>query len=266
MYGDIRMTIRANARSRPWISSTVIGPAPRPRSRRRPSTTRSRPIPREALTSTTSPSRRRGRQHVEGGLGVADANDAVRIHARPRRHPRRSAPASGPTTTSQSTVRAAASPTTRWPSSLASPSSSISPRTAPRRPGSPASRSSAATTDRARRCSCRRRSSRHRDGRAGPGAAPTSRAARPVGDLVDGQPGGPPDRGPGQRVVDRQPAEGRDRDRSAARIGAQREAHPGEPGGLDGLGADVGVGREPVADAPGRRAACPSDGRSGRRR
>ena len=30
----------------------------------------------------------------------------------------------------------------------------------------------------------------------------------------------------------------------------KREAHPGGPGRLDGLGADVGVGREPVADAP----------------
>ncbi len=47
-----------------------------------------------------------------------------------------------------STVRAAASPTARWPSSLASPSSSISPRIAPRRPGRPASSSRAATTDR----------------------------------------------------------------------------------------------------------------------
>ena len=39
----------------------------------------------------------------------------------------------------------------------ASPSSSISPSTATRRPGSPASRSSAARPSRARRCTCRRR-------------------------------------------------------------------------------------------------------------
>jgi hypothetical protein len=65
MYGDIRMTIRANARSSPWISSTVIGP-PSAEVAAQAVDHAVEADPADALTSTTSPSRRRGRQHVEG--------------------------------------------------------------------------------------------------------------------------------------------------------------------------------------------------------
>ena len=109
----------------------------RPRSRRRSSTSRSRPIPRDALTRTTSPSRSRATSASRAASTSRDADDPRRVEAGGDRAIGDPA-GSAPTTTSQSTVRAAASPTTRWPSSLASPSSSISPRTATRRPGSPA--------------------------------------------------------------------------------------------------------------------------------
>ena len=119
MYGDIRMTIRAKARRRPWISSTVHRASARsPSSRRSPSTRRSSPMPRDALTRTTSPSRSRGRTASRARSASRDAEDPGRRRGPPpgrprrsRRRPRRRRPASRP-------CRAAASPTTRWPSSL----------------------------------------------------------------------------------------------------------------------------------------------------
>ena len=86
-------------------------------------------------------------QEVERGLAIAGLEDARRVEAgglraRPRSRRRPARP-----TTSRSTVAAAAVPTSRWPVTAPLPSSSISPRTATRRPGRPASRSSAAVTD-----------------------------------------------------------------------------------------------------------------------
>ena len=104
-------------------------------------------MPRDALTRTTSPSRSRGGRN--SSAASASGTTVTRAGSMPAAMAPSAIPAAAwPTTRSQSAVRAAASPTTWWPSWCTLPSSSISPSTAPRRPGSPASRSSAATTDR----------------------------------------------------------------------------------------------------------------------
>ena len=155
MYGGIRITISANASSRPWISSTVTG-RPRPGSSRRPSTTRSSPMPRDALTSTTSPVAQPRLERVEGRLGIRHDVDPRPIEAGVRRtlgdaavarRRRRSAtrrrprpPRRRPDARSREPRRARAS----------------RPRTATCRPGRSASSSSAAAPSPVTRCSCRR--------------------------------------------------------------------------------------------------------------
>ena len=90
---------------------------------------------------------------------------------------------------------------------------------------------------------------------------------RPAGletgrDLVERQAGDQADRGRGQRVVDRQPAERRDAHRTTSALGAQDEAHAVQTGRRDGVRADIGVGREAVGEAARRRAMShPADDR-----
>ena len=157
----MRMTISANASSRPWMSSTVIAGAPRARGAgRRPA--RSSPMPRDALTSTASPSRRRGRSDVQGRLDVLDVvdprgvqaggagalDDAATPRGRRRRaaRPSRPRPRRRPRAPRRVPRRARASCRARRPGDRAC-------RRAGR--GRPA-------RNRATRCSCRRRSSRPR--------------------------------------------------------------------------------------------------------
>ena len=194
-----------------------------------------------------------GRQHVEGGFGVADANDAVRIHPgrdgalgdRRRIGPDHHEPVDGP-------CRGLADDAMALVARLAQLEHLAEHGAAAAgQPGQQVERGDHGP----RRGVVAVVDDRHatKTNELDPMRCRPARG-QALGDLVDAEPGGPTDCGPGQRVMDRQPAEGRDRDRSAARIGAQGEAHPGGPGRLDGLGTDVGVGREPVADAPGRRA------------
>src|ERR1019366_9299787 len=113
---------------------------------RRSSTSRSNPIPLDALTRTTSPGARRGRRASSAAWRSATATTrpaglpAARA-ARPIGSARR------PTTISRATTPAARPPTSRWPASGPAPSSSISPRTATRRPGRPARTARAAAID-----------------------------------------------------------------------------------------------------------------------
>ncbi len=92
-----------NARRRPWISSTVpIFTARAPR--RRASTSRSRAIPRDALTRTTSPGTSRGRR--TSWAASASATRRIRSGSSPAsRAPSAIPPASSPTTTSRSATR-----------------------------------------------------------------------------------------------------------------------------------------------------------------
>ena len=217
-----------------------VGRAPRPSVvRARPSTTRSSPIPRDALTRTTSPSRRRGRQRVDGGLGVADPEDRgrrpARRPARPRRSPRRPArrrPAS------RRSGRRPRRPT-RWPSSLrlaelehlaedgdrAGRAARPAGR-APRRP-SAARRCSVSSTivTPPARTSCDAVRRRPAGGEA-------------VGDLVEraARRRGRPRRAASALWTDSRPRVGIVTGRRR-RVGAQDEAHPVEPGRFDRLGA-----------------------------
>ena len=152
--------------------------ARRARGRRRPSTSRSRPIPRDALTRTTSPSRRRGGERVEGGLGVGDAGRSAAGRGRPRRAP--SAMPAAPRADDDQPVDACGRGLAdRAVAVVAAPRPARASRRGPRprRPGSPASRSSAATTEPRRgvvRVVDRRVTAAEPD-ELRPGAAPTSR-------------------------------------------------------------------------------------------
>ena len=152
MYGDMRMTISANARSSPWMSSTwanssVIG---QPAAELAPEAVDDG-IERDAarcLDEDDVAVAQAGRQRRERRVGVADPDDggpvqAGRLARRRRCPPRRRR---RPSANRRSGRRPRPPHGGRRRSR--SPSSSISPRTAPRRPGSPASRSSAAATDR----------------------------------------------------------------------------------------------------------------------
>ena len=253
---------RANASSRPWISSTVIG-----RARVRVAELAPQGVD-EAVEG--DPARRLDQHDVavaqarhDGGRArvsvVGHADDPRSGRGRPRARPRRSPAAPSPTTTSRSTVPAAASPTSRWPSSLASPSSSISPRTATRRPGSPASRSSAAS-DRAaaRRCSCRRRRSPPPRRTSWTRCGADQPLARPAAISSSGQPGRPTDRRPGEGVVDRQPAERRDRRPAGARRPvAQVKRIPSSPAESTASAPTSASVGEPVASRSARPSASP---------
>src|SRR5215210_5945855 len=117
-----------------------------PSSSARRSTRTSSAIPRDALTRTTSPPRSRARSASRASS--RSATSMTRAPSSPAlRAPSAIPEAPRPITTTTSATRAAASPTDRWPLSCASPSSSISPRTAIRRPGRPPRSSSAAATD-----------------------------------------------------------------------------------------------------------------------
>ena len=184
MYGDIRITTSAKASRRPWISSTwarlsVIERRLRPSSLRRPSTSRSSPIPRDALTSTTSPSRSRGTSASRApSMSVARRTRAASMPAASAPSTIPSAP--DPMTISMSTVRAAASPTTRCPSSLRL--AELEHLAEDRDPAAGQARQQLQRRDDGAWrgvVANRRRSSRARDERAGPDAArPSRRPAR----------------------------------------------------------------------------------------
>ena len=148
----MRMTTKANARTSAWMIATVIGGLrARPTSpvrppARRSATRTSSAAPRDAFTRTTSPSRTIA--PIVASASSRSATRWTRSGGRPASIAASAiARAPAPTTTSSATVRPATAPTSRCPASDSGPSSSISPRTATGRPGSPARTSSAASID-----------------------------------------------------------------------------------------------------------------------
>ena len=113
---------------------------------------RSSSMPRDALTSTDVARRGRSRR-VDRAASRSRRLDDPRRGAEARRQraiddPGAAPPAAPSTTTSDVEGLAAASPTSRWPASCASPSSRISPRTAirgGREPGQQLQRGAAPT-------------------------------------------------------------------------------------------------------------------------
>ena len=196
---------------------------------------------------------------VERRLGVRHVRGSGRVEPGLDRPVGDATGAPAPTTISSSATAAAASPTAWCPLSWASPSSSISPRTATRRPGSPASRSSAAVDRAGRRVvAVVDDGQRRAAGRARPGAGRAQPPARPPTMVSRSRPGREPDRRGGRRVVDRQPTERRDRDRPARPpASAAGSACPPCPAERDVGRADVGRVGEAVAHAPGRPCAGP---------
>ena len=249
----------AKASSRPWISSTVVtGRAAR----------RARVL--EAVDEPVEPDA--ARRLDEDDVAVAEPR-RERLEGRSRHRGTRTIRAgASPAARAPSAMPAAPSPTTTQPVDRrrpprrrrggprrrASPSSSISPRTAHPPAGQPGQQ-------------VERRDDRPRRGvvrvvddgdPAEPARAATrwgadQPAAEPGRDLVERQAGGQADRGRGERVVDRQPAERRDAHRATRALGAQGEAHAVETGRRDRLRADVGIVGEAVGDDSRAAERCP---------
>ena len=124
--------------------------SPCPSAARSSSTSRNSSTPLDAFTRTTSPSRSRTRSR--SSAASRSRTSTMRDGSSPAARAPAAIPlAAAPTTTRRSHVAAAAVPTSRCPMTDPLPSSSIWPRTATRRPGKPARRSSAAATEAGRR-------------------------------------------------------------------------------------------------------------------
>ena len=150
-----------------------------------------------------------------------------------------------------------------------SPSSSISPRTATRRPGRRREqRPARPRIERRRRVVAvvEDRDRRRPDQLARCGARPA--VGEPARDRRRGRARRPrPDRRRRQRVVDGVPTEGRDRARSAGRPRSARANRiPAAPSDSMSLGADVGAGAEAVGEHAGPRSGRPSARPARRRR
>ena len=155
----MRMTTSAKASSRPLDQLDRHGSGASPSSSRsaatdqRSSAIAARRLDQDDVTRRAAA----GASTVERVLLVGDATDPGRVEAGRDRAIGDPARLAGPPRPASSQTRPAASPTSRWPRSCASPSSSISPRTA----HAPAGQTGEQLEGRehriaAMRCSCRR--------------------------------------------------------------------------------------------------------------
>ena len=270
MYGGMRITTSAKASRSPWISSTVIG--------RRP------PVAADAGRAELEAAARRpadrGRsrasldQHdiavpqarpegVERGLGVADVLDAVRRE--PAAQGALDDPAAScPRRPAGRRSAAAASPTAWWPAVVlvAELEHLAEDGDAATRAGRPAGRARPAPTGRGV-VGVIDHGHAAAGGRPPPDGAPTSRRASARTIVVQRQPGGEADRRAGEGVVDRQPAERRDRTSAlAGRCPQSGSASRRARATSTTTARDVGVRRRSRSAGPGGRpAAHPADDR-----
>ena len=212
-----------------------------------------------------------GERDVDRGRGIGGGDDPVGRHARRERalgDPRGGATGAPSTTTRRSRTAAAACADLAMAGGVrVAELAHLAQDRDPPAAGSPASSSRAARTDSgaALYASSTIVTPPGADDRRR-GAARATARARPADDLVEREPRGEAGGGPGERVVDRVPAEPGDLDRPVARGRCAGGTHAVDAARVDVVGADVGVGREAVGRRRGPRVRDGHPERPARRR